>query len=273
MRRIMHPLRRAEAALTVRAFHRPRTPLTAFLAAFLLAAAPANAWDLVMSVDDVTGPTAGAGTFEVLLANTNLPGGSTFDVASFTFEILVPSNSGVHFTSATTATSAAPYIFFGTGGASVDPSFQLSVDGFPNTDVSASDTEFSFPSIPVGPGQTFGLGRISYSVDPQAPTGDVPISFIPSGTSLSDGLGNPIVFATDSRNGVIHIAANAVPEPSTLRITASAIAFAILAHVLRARVRLPCPPPWTSPSTVCVRSSRPWRQAAGSPLESLRTKT
>ena len=78
---------------------------------------------LIMSISNVTGPVAGVGTFEVLLSNTAAPGGASFDVAGFSFELAVSPASGVQFTAADTATLTAAYLFDGVGGApSIPPS-------------------------------------------------------------------------------------------------------------------------------------------------------
>jgi hypothetical protein len=196
-----------------------------------------------MSIDRVTGPTAGAGTFEVLLTNTNPAGGQGFDVASFTFELMVPATSGVRFTGATTATVSAPYIFAGTGGASVDPNFMLSLDTFPNTGFSGTDAEFTFPSITVAPGNVFGLGFVTYAVLAGAPPGDVPISFVPPGTSLSDASGTPIGFQTDATKGVIHISGAAFPEPSSLLMAFTGLGTVLFWSVLHYRSGTEPPPP------------------------------
>ena len=103
--------------------------LLAFAAmTLLLAQAPVQA-GLVMSMANATGPTAGQGSFEVLL--TNPSGGQSVDVASFSFALMVPTGAGVQFTAADTSPLSAPYLFEGTGGASVDPGFMLSLDSFP----------------------------------------------------------------------------------------------------------------------------------------------
>jgi hypothetical protein len=145
-----------------------------------------------------------------------LSGGQSFDVASFSFELIVSTASGVLFTDAITATVSNPYLFAGTGGGSVDPGFTQSLDPFPDTGFAGSDTEFTFASINVGPGTTFGLGLNSYQVGANAPAGDVPIAFVAAGTSLTDANDAPIDFTTDDRNGVIHVGASAAPEPSSL---------------------------------------------------------
>ena len=189
-----------------------RMALFLSLSTFLPESRPALAGS-VMSIGNVTGPTAGEGTFEVLLSNP--AGGQSVDVASFSFELMVPANSGVEFTGVSTSTLSAPYIFDGTGGSTVDPTFTLSLDAFPNTDFKGSDTEFTYPSISLAPGSVFGLALVSYSVSPSAPPGDVQITFVGDGTSLSDAEGKGIDFTKDITQGVIHIAGAAVPEPSS----------------------------------------------------------
>jgi hypothetical protein len=209
-----------------------RSRLLATLALIALATLPASVQaDLIASLENVTGPTAGVGTFEVLLSNTAAPGGPSFDVASFSFALMISPGSGVQFTDASTSTTSAQYIFAGTGGASVDPGFTLSLDVFPNTSFTGSDSEFTFPSIAVNPGDVFGLGLISYSVGPDASGGDVQVSFIPDGTSLSDASGSGIVFSSDDRGGVIRV--RAVPEPGSLVLAMGGFGIAILSRGYR----------------------------------------
>ncbi len=205
--------------------------LLAFAAmTLLLAQAPVQAGGLVMSIEDLTGPTGGAGTFEVLLTSTEAAGGQSFDVAAFSFQLTVPTTAGVQFTAGSTATVAAPYLFDGTGTATVDPTFTLANVPPPKTTVTGSDAEWTYRSIAVAPEAVFSLGLISYSVGPSAPGGDVPISFISSGTSLSNASGTEIDLTTDDHAGVIHITGTAVPEPSSLVLVASAIGMMLLSR-------------------------------------------
>jgi len=235
-----------ELVFSTRVSHRTSSDHRIVLAIALLALAlwPASvhAGGLTMSLDDVTGPTAGKGTFEVLLANTNPAGEQSFDVASFSFQLSLPTSSGVQFTDATTATVSAPYIFQGTGGASVDPNFKLSLDSFPNTNFSGSDAEFASRSISVAPGDSFGLGFILYSIAANALPGDVPIAFVPDGTSLSDATGGGIGFQTDTSKGIIPISSAAVPESSSLVLTASATLVGLLFWRYRESTKVPGAP-------------------------------
>ena len=199
---------------------RSRSRLVAGLLAGLsaLACGPtaANA-DFVMSIGDYEQTSALSGTFEVTLSNTDP---TTYYVAGFSFELMLPSSSGIQFTGASTATVANPYIFNGTGSATIDPGFVFSYDSFPNTSFTASDTEFTYSSIAIASGSSFGLGLVSYTISPNAPPGSVPISFVSDGTSLSDADGNAISFTTQGGS----IRANAIPEPSSfvLLITSAA---------------------------------------------------
>lgn len=204
---------------------RPSSSGAAILLAFLALTGPARA-GLVLSIANLAGPTGGTGTFEVRLSNTESPGGLDFEVTGFSFALSVPAGSGVEFTSADTATPSAPYLFDGTGIGSIDPSFTLSPDPFPNTSFGALDVEVVFASIAVHPGNVFGLGFIAYSVAPDAPGGAVLISFDDAGTSLSGPSGNPIDLTTDARDGVIRIAS--VPEPNLLILATSACSTLLL---------------------------------------------
>src|SRR5262245_57483909 len=198
---------------------RSSTYVSIFLA--FLALAGSTRAGMVISIANLAGPTGGTGTFEVLLSNTDPPGGLGFEVAGFSFALSVPEGSGVEFTSADTAPLSAPYLFDGIGVGSIDPSFTLSLDPFPNTSFGGSDVAFAVPSITVHPGAVFGLGFIGYSVIPGAPGGTVQVSFDAVGTSLSDPSGNPIDFTTNASGGAIRI--SAVPEPNSLVLVATSL--------------------------------------------------
>jgi hypothetical protein len=90
------------------------------------------------------------------------------------FESMVASASGVQLTGA--AAVSGPYVFDGTGGASIDSGFAISPDSFPKTGFAGSDTEFTFASVGVDLRRAVGLGPITYQVDSKAPAGDVPLA-------------------------------------------------------------------------------------------------
>jgi len=190
--------------------------------------------DLVVEVvpanTNVTVPPGASGTLELDLLNpsTNT---QSFNVAGFQFELQVPSSSGVQFTNATTSTAAATYIF---AGNSIADSFfggSLIVSPPPppaTNDLLGSDTvatPLTFTTL--NPGDSFGLGFISFTVDASAAPGIVPVSIIPfdistapSGTLISDNQipASSIPFTTS--DGTITIQPGiVVPEPSTFMVT------------------------------------------------------
>jgi hypothetical protein len=97
----------------------------------------------------------------------------------------------------------------------------LSLDTFPNTSFTASDTEFASPGFRVlNPGDTFGLANVSFTVSPTAELNQTDaITFVSSTTSLSDQNGSAIPFTTT--NGTL----STVPEPSALIEAATATLF------------------------------------------------
>ncbi|WP_165227877.1 PEP-CTERM sorting domain-containing protein [Aquisphaera insulae] len=213
----------------------------------LLAAAGSAHAGLVLSIANLTQPSSGTGTFEVLLTNDELPGGTSYDLAGFSFGLTVPTGSGVKFSAADATSTTKPYIFADSGGAWLesqnpgDPAFAFtfSYSTFPGSDVIASDTEWKFPSITVNPQDVYSLGTISYLVEPGTPTSDVQISFNLDGTSLSgpNDTDPPIPFTTDTSDGVIRIGGTVVPEPSSVVLALAATALLGTARVRLARRR------------------------------------
>ena len=214
---------------------RPRrlTPLGAMAAAVVLLGAighPVTARaDLVVEVVPAnTNVTAGsAGTLELDLLNTSST--QSFNVAGFQFELQVPSSSGVLFTNATTSTTAATYIF--AGNSIADSLFGGSLIVSPPPPPATSDllgfdtvaTPGTFTTL--NPGNSFGLGLISFTVGASAAPGIVPVSIIPfdintapSGTQISDNLGNSIPFTASDGTITIQAGTIVVPEPSTFMV-------------------------------------------------------
>jgi len=162
-----------------------------------------SAAGLLISIDDLN-QSAGSGSFELLLTNTETPGGTTYDIAGFSFE-LNAAGSGVMFTAADYPASG--YVFDGTGQTSLDPTIPLSTNTFPTSDVSGSDVEFIDSSITVAPGDVFSLALISFT----SPTPDT-VSGLESlidtkGTVLSDANVRPIPYSLPNAS---------VPEPSSV---------------------------------------------------------
>jgi hypothetical protein len=112
----------------------------------------------------------------------------------------------------------------------------LSLDTFPNTQFTASDSEFALPGFrTLNPGDSFGLGHISFAVDPTTPSGTDAI-VITSGdaTSLSDVNLIPIPFTIS--NGLMSVGV-AVPEPAALTQAALAAVIGLGVFWWRCRAR------------------------------------
>jgi len=187
-----------------------------FAIAVLLLSAPAKG-DIALSIESVTGAPGSSGAFDVLLTNT---GASSQNIAAFNFE-LTTANPDITFTDVTTATIAAylfPASLFG-------PNITTIASG---QTVEAGDADALFNGTDVGPGATFGLGSVSYSIAGGAPNGEVAqinFSAYPA-TSLADSSGNNVDFTPGS--GTITVQTSAVPEP---RATALLLAALVIAAV------------------------------------------
>src|SRR5262249_52342784 len=121
------------------------------LAATLGPALPCRAAGLVMEVPNLTGPPGSSGSFDVLLVNTNPAGGASYDVAADSIELAVLGPLGATFTGVSIDTTTAPYIYV-TSGTTVGGG-PFSLDTFPNTQFTASDSEFAAPGFrTVSPG-------------------------------------------------------------------------------------------------------------------------
>jgi hypothetical protein len=192
-------------------------PITARAGSLVVEVVPVNT--------NVTVPPGSAGTFELDLLNpaTNT---QSFNVAGFQFELQAPVGSGVLFTNATTSTAAATYIF--AGNSIADSLFGGSLIVSPPPPPPTNDLQgFDTVATPgtftaLNPGNSFGLGLISFTVDASAAPGVVPVSIIPfdsntapNGTLISDNQGGSIPFTTS--DGTITIQARSVvPEPTSI---------------------------------------------------------
>lgn len=153
--------------------------------------------------------TAG-NTFDVMIRNS--VAGPAVSIQYFSFQLEVAPTAGLLFTGVE-RTPAATYIF-GAYNPPSPPADFFSLEPFPNTMFIASDP-VTLPPPPaptvLNPGDTYTLGRVTYSVDLQSDE-FIWVNFGVPGTSLSSELGDPILFtSTDSQLYV-------VPEPSTLVI-------------------------------------------------------
>jgi hypothetical protein len=177
-------------------------------------AVPCRADGLVIEAPNVTAAAGSTGSFDLLLVNTNLAGGGSFNVAADSFALSLAGPLSATFTDVSINT-IVPYIYV-TSGTTVPGGLPLSLDTFPNTQFTASDAEFALPGFrTLNPGDVFGLGHVSFAIDPSTPNGmDSIVIASDATTSLSDIDLNPIPFTI--ANGSITVGALAVPEPAAL---------------------------------------------------------
>lgn len=158
---------------------------------------------IIVGSATVSAPSTG-NTLEVSI--TNVGNTASTPVAGFSFGLSVPGASGITFTNATISTVINSYLF---AGQTSTPPF--SNVGFPNQSFIATDFYAAAGGINISPGQTFGLGLITFDVASNAtnPT-TVTLAAFPA-TGVSDDQGNNLAFT--GFNGTITFAA--VPEPAT----------------------------------------------------------
>jgi hypothetical protein len=185
----------------------------------LLAAAPALAGTIDVSIQSVSALAPSTGNFEVDLTN-NTGGAVVIDAFSFG---LLEASSTIVFTSATAATVNHTYIFAGAGN-SFDVLFN---GGFVSASAGAGfltggDLWFGAGSgFSVGAGVEVGLGEVFFNV-PSGAAGPYTVSFVAGQTSLSDINSNPISIGNET-SGTITTPSSPVPEPSTLTLFGLAI--------------------------------------------------
>jgi hypothetical protein len=187
------------------------------LAATLGPAVPGRAAGLVIQAPHVVAAPGSSGSFDVLLVNTNPAGGASHDVAADTLGLSLVGPLSLTFTGVSIDTVAAPYIYVTSG--TTAGGGPLSLDTFPNTQFTASDSEFAAPGFrTVNPGDVFGLAHVSFAISPSSPLGTDTIAFVSPTTSLSDQNGNIIPVSLVSGS----ISTSAIPEPSALTEAATA---------------------------------------------------
>jgi hypothetical protein len=187
------------------------------LAAILGPAAPCPAAGLVIQAPNLTAPVGSSGSFDVLLVNTNPAGGASFNVAADSLQLSLVGPLSATFTGVSINTVAAPYIYVTSG--TTQGGGPLSLDSFPNTKFTASDSEFASPGFRVvNPGASFGLAHVTYTISASSALGTDTLA-ISSGaaTSLSDQNGAAIPFTI--ANGSL---AAVVPEPAAMTLGATA---------------------------------------------------
>ena len=185
----------------------------------LLAAAPALAGTIDVSIQSVSALAPSTGNFEVDLTN-NTGGAVVIDAFSFG---LLEASSTIVFTSATAATVNHTYIFAGAGN-SFDVLFN---GGFVSASAGAGfltggDLWFGAGSgFSVGAGVEVGLGEVFFNV-PSGAAGPYTVSFVAGQTSLADINSDSIPIGNET-SGTITTPSSPVPEPSTLTLFGLAI--------------------------------------------------
>lgn len=176
---------------------------------------PAHA-GVIFALDSVSS-SGGDGYLQLTL--TNSPGSAAINVGGFSFGLSVDGGSGVTFgfpslpSTVVDITTTSTYIFASNSLFGPD----ISISGFGTNEALAGDN-FDTPNggTVVNGGETYGLGRIYYSLSGGAPP--IPIAVIinqsTAFTSLSDSAGGGITIDTFT-NGSISAASTGIPEPST----------------------------------------------------------
>ena len=170
----------------------------------------------VLGISSSAASPGSSGTIEVSLKNT---GTSTLQIASFAMEIST-ANTYLSFTDATIDTTDA-YIFAGDSLFADLTTGSIAIQTAPTLIASDESYVFSLTGTPTSvlAGATVGLGKISFSIAPDAPSAQALIDFVDlgGGTSLSDAVGN--ILAPDNIEdgtvpgfGTVTIA----PEPSSI---------------------------------------------------------
>jgi hypothetical protein len=178
---------------------------------------------LTLQIQNSNAPIGGIGSFDVTVTST----GGTSAVSAFMVQLSVAAGSGITFTGATPATTAAPYLF----GMLQSPPFTNNIT-FPNTTFTANDLDLAPPFVAnLASGQTAGLEHVTYSVAAGTPSGPVTVSMVGNLTALFDINGSPM--ATSLNPGTITVSPSAVPEPSSLVMGGIAAASLLVVYCSR----------------------------------------
>ncbi len=184
---------------------------------------PCCAAGLVLEAPNLTAAAGSSGSFNLLLVNTNPAGGDSFHIAADSFGLSLGGPLSITFTDVSINT-IVPYIYV--TSATTQGGGPLSLDTFPNTQFTASDSEFAAPGLrTLSPGDTFGLADVSYTVGSATPNLTDTIAFGSLATSLSDENGNAIPFTTSDGSITISIS---IPEPSAITEAATAALIVIV---------------------------------------------
>ena len=178
---------------------------------------------LVISMSPTTQDVAqgGVGFLEFSIDTTGM---GDIDLAAFNVTITVPDTSGITFTGGDD--NVLNYAFFGEtlGFAFADPMI-AGTNGGDILDLSDNPLGTTLAE------GTYGLGRMFFSVDANAPVGLVNFT-LDAATSFTDGNFDPIDFTPlpGATLGTINVQATAVPEPSSIGLLAIAGSGLIIAR-------------------------------------------
>jgi hypothetical protein len=185
--------------------------------------------DLVITAPNVPVAPGSSGSFDVLITST----GGTFDVASDTVELSLLGLSGVTFTGVSIDT-VTPYIYGALSATTAGSTFTFST--FPGTQFETFDFILSTGATTIGPGDSFGLVNVQYSVAADAVVGSSGALTFGPDTSLADAAGLPVTFT--AQNGSITVTGGVIPEPSSVALMAIGCA-AIVVYSARKRSARP----------------------------------
>ena len=209
----MTPLHRRFAVLILKRLVRLGTAcvLTASLLVFLPTPASAG---LILQVEHAVATSGGTGSFDVVMYATS----DSFDVTAFQVELSVAAGSGVTFTAASVATTAASYIF--TTFQSAPP---FAISPLPSNDLIVADADMISPGFVTVSGAaavTYGIEHVTFAVAAGTPGGSVTVSILGGVHGLTQiydlNPDHPPIAPFTAMDGTITIGASAVPEPSTL---------------------------------------------------------
>jgi hypothetical protein len=193
----------------------------------LATSAPCRA-GLVVEAPNVTVAPGSSGSFDVLITST----GGTFNVASDTVELSLLGLSGVTFTGVSIDT-VTPYIYGALSATTAGSTFTFST--FPGTQFETFDFILSTGATTIGPGDSFGLVNVQYSVAADAVVGSSGALTFGPDTSLADPTGLPVAFTP--QNGSITVTGAVIPEPSSVALMAIGCAAIVVSSARKRRMR------------------------------------
>ena len=188
--------------------------IAAFLLAYVVLGNTATA-ALVISMSPTTQDVVqgGVGVLEFSIDTTGM---GPIDLAAFNVTITVPDTSGITFIGGDDNVSN-PYVFAGesVGLAFVDPMFPGTNSG---DILDLSNNLLGFTTLAEG---TYGLGRMFFSVDANAPVGLVNFT-LDATTSFTDVSAGTFAFMANPSFTLGEVQVTAVPEPSSIALLAIA---------------------------------------------------